>query len=108
MPQYAPRQSTSGFIIKSKKGLSIKVRVQTGASKSEVAGVVEGRLKIRLSARPHEGQANKALIELLSGVLNIRKTAVVIASGMKSRDKVIGIEGMDLATVEGALKKAVL
>ncbi|MFN5445054.1 MAG: DUF167 domain-containing protein, partial [bacterium] len=42
--------------------LRIAVHVQPNASRTEISGVVEGALKIRLHAPPVDGKANEALI----------------------------------------------
>lgn len=84
-------------------GVFIKVRVQPRSSKNQVEGVVNGAVKIRLNSPPVDGAANAALIELLSKLLNIRKSAISIANGEKSRDKRVFVEGASLAQVEEAL-----
>ena len=44
-----------------------------------------------LHARAHDGEANKALLELVSDEFKIPKTSIEIISGAKSRDKIIEI-----------------
>jgi len=51
-----------------------------------------------------EGEANRALIEFLSDVLHVRKSSLVIASGLKSRDKRVRVDGMDIEEVERAFE----
>ena len=74
-------------------GIRLEVRVQPRASKTEVAGVHEGRLKIRLAALPVDGAANVACSEFLADVLGVPKTAVSLASGQKAREKSFRIKG---------------
>jgi len=57
-------------------------------------------VKIRLTAPPVEGEANRALIEFLSGITGLRKSAFTISSGHKSRDKAVLAEGAVLSIVE--------
>jgi uncharacterized protein len=52
----------------------------------------EGRLKVYLTDPPVEGQANKALIEVLAGHWGVRKSRIRIIRGEKSRDKVVEVE----------------
>lgn len=74
--------------------LSFSVRVQPGASKDEITGVMQGALKVRLQAPPLENRANEALIELLARLLKRPKSAVKILSGHRSRSKRIEIHGV--------------
>jgi uncharacterized protein len=74
--------------------VSFAVRVQPRASRDEIAGVMEGAMKIRLSAPAIENQANVALIELLARVLKTPKSAVRIRSGEQSRTKRVEILGV--------------
>lgn len=68
--------------------VSFIARIVTRSGRSEVAGWDEnGRLKIRLAAAPVDDAANRELIKLLSGLLELRKSEVVIASGAHSRTK---------------------
>lgn len=68
----------------------IHVRVTPNAKKNEVKDEA-GRLKVYLTAKPVEGKANKALIDLLSDHFHVKKSAIRIVKGEKSRDKVIEI-----------------
>jgi uncharacterized protein (TIGR00251 family) len=79
------------------------VRAQPRASKDEVAGVMDGALKVRLRAPALEDRANEALCEFLAELLKRPKSAVRILSGHHSRSKrveVVGVtEGEVLALV---------
>jgi uncharacterized protein len=52
-------------------------------------------LKARVAAPPEDGKANKALLDLLARVLEVRRSDVRIASGAASRLKTIDILGRD-------------
>ena len=71
-----------------------QVRVRPRASKDEVAGEIDGALKVRLQAPAVEGRANEALIEFLAQLLKTPKSAVRILSGDRSRTKRIEIRGV--------------
>ena len=70
------------------------VRVQPRASKDEVAGEMDGALKIRLQAPAVEDRANEALIAFLAQLLKTPKSAVRILSGERSRTKRVEIRGV--------------
>ena len=72
----------------------LAVRVQPRANKDEIAGVIDGALKIRLHAPAQEDRANVALCEFLSHLLKTPKSAVRILSGERSRLKRIEIRGV--------------
>ena len=74
--------------------VAFAVRVQPRASKDEIAGVVEGALKIRLQAPAMEDRANIALCAFLAQVLKTPKSAVRILSGDRSRIKRVEIRGV--------------
>jgi uncharacterized protein len=69
-------------------------RVQPRASRDEIAGVLDGALKVRLQAPALEDRANVALCEYLARLLKTPKSAVRILSGDRSRIKRIEIHGV--------------
>ena len=81
------------------------VRVQPRASKDELAGEMNGALKIRLQAPAVENRANDALIEFLAELLKTPKSAVRILSGDRSRTKRIEIRGVTGQQVQALLPK---
>jgi uncharacterized protein (TIGR00251 family) len=86
------------------RGLSFDIRVIPGASKNEVAGIQDGALKVRLTAPPVEGKANRACVDFLAGLLGVRRSALAIASGEKSRKKTVSVEGITRGELEARLK----
>jgi uncharacterized protein (TIGR00251 family) len=79
---------------KSKKGVTIEVRVEPRSSKACISGVTGDVLKVKLTAPPVEGEANRQLIEVISEELGIAKRRINIVKGLKSKNKVVEIEGM--------------
>lgn len=53
----------------------------------------EAQLKVRVSAVPEDGKANKALVALLARTLRLPKSAITILSGETSRKKILRIDG---------------
>ena len=72
--------------------IAVSVQVHPGASREAVRLLTDGSLDVRLRARPIEGQANAGLVELLAERLGLRRRDVVIASGLRSRQKVVQLE----------------
>ena len=85
-------------------GVQFAVRVVPGASKNEAAGIQDDALKVRLTAPAVEGKANRACIEFLAGLLGVRRSALSIASGEKSRRKTVTVERMTRVELEERLK----
>ncbi len=75
-------------------GVTIECRVTPRASRNAIKGVREGVLEVSLGSPPVEGRANKALVEFLSRLLGVRKSAISIVGGERSRNKVVLIEGL--------------
>lgn len=73
--------------------LLVRLFVQPRASKNQLAGLHNDMLKIRLTAPPVEGQANKAVIAFLAKQLHLPKSAVTIKSGQQNREKQVIIAG---------------
>jgi uncharacterized protein (TIGR00251 family) len=71
--------------------LSLDLSVQPGASRSEVVGLRNGRLRVRIAAAPEDGKANSELQSWLSRLLGCPKKDIVIKTGEKSRLKTIGL-----------------
>jgi uncharacterized protein len=84
--------------------VSFGVRVQPRASRDEIAGVLDGALKVRLTAPALENRANEALVEFLSSVLKTSKSAVRIRSGEQSRTKRVEIFGVTRQEIERLLQ----
>jgi len=76
--------------------------VQPGAKRSEFAGEHGDRMKLRLAAPAVDGKANEALVEFLAGYFGVPKRNVRIASGLKSRQKRVIIDGAEWKTTSKA------
>jgi uncharacterized protein (TIGR00251 family) len=79
--------------------LRIAVHVQPNASRSEVAGEIDGALKIRLHAPPVDGKANEVLERFIAERLGLARRAVSVAHGHTSRHKLLALQ-TDLETDE--------
>ena len=66
------------------------VLVKPGSGKEEITKVDDG-LVIRTRKKAHDGEANTAVIKLLSQYFDVPKTRIVIKSGAKSKHKTIEI-----------------
>lgn len=76
----------------------LEVKVVPGASRDEVAGTMGAAVKIKLRAPPVDGKANEALVEFLAEKLGVPRRAVTLERGETSRQKLLRVDGLDLAT----------
>ena len=74
---------------KTSDGISLKLRVQPKASRNAFAGIHNGALKIKITAPPSDGAANKMCVAFLAKTLRLPKSSVQIVSGAASRNKTI-------------------
>jgi len=72
----------------------ISLRVYPNASRSEIVGFTEGVLRVKVSAPPSKGKANRELITFLSRLLRVGKGSVNIIKGHTTRNKVVAIDGL--------------
>ncbi|MBI5515657.1 MAG: DUF167 domain-containing protein [Deltaproteobacteria bacterium] len=79
-------------------GVRFGVRAQPRASRERVEGVVvidgEAVLKVALTAPPVEGEANRALVDLLAGVLGVPRRCVTLVQGARGRNKTVEVQGL--------------
>jgi len=66
-------------------------------------GEAEGVLRIRLTARPVEGAANRQCIKFLAKRLHIAKSRITILRGEHAREKVLYLEGIRRDDLRGVL-----
>jgi hypothetical protein len=77
-------------------GVRLHLLIQPRASVSEVTGLHDGRIRIRLAAPPVEGAANKALLKLLAKALGVPLTALTLTKGSSGRRKEVIVSGIPL------------
>ncbi len=75
-------------------GVRIQIKVQPRAAKNEIAGVTGDSVKVRLTAPPVEGEANKLLQKFLGEVFKCGAGNVKILKGLTSRKKLVEIKGI--------------
>ncbi len=58
-----------------------------------MAGVANGRLRIRVTAAPVDNAANRRMIAMLAKELGVAKSRVHLLAGASKRDKRVAVEG---------------
>jgi hypothetical protein len=73
------------------KEILLKVYLQPKASKNEIVGPYRDGIKVRVTAAPVEGSANKVLLRFLAKEFGVTPSSVEIVRGHRSREKLIRI-----------------
>jgi uncharacterized protein len=81
----------------------LTVKITSNAPRNQISGVVNGILRIKIAAPPDKGKANEEMVDFLSKNLRIRKNEIQILRGHTSRNKLIGIVGLDIDTITSRL-----
>lgn len=69
--------------------ISVKVKLKAKEEKCEKIG--ESNFAIFVKNAPIEGRANEAVVKILAKYFGVSKSQIKIISGLKSRQKIIGI-----------------
>jgi len=76
-----------------------KVKVVPGSSRTAVCGLLDDMVKIKISAAPEKGKANKCLLDFLAKQLGVKKNAVSIISGRTIAVKGVQVTGISTKTL---------
>ncbi len=82
-----------------KDGIILVLHISPNASKNEFIKTGDG-IKVKITALPVDGKANKALIEFLSKQFKIPKSSIEILKGQSSKDKTLLIRTFDEDVIE--------
>ena len=77
----------------------LAIKVVPGASRSEVAGWLGERLKLRINVVPEKGRANAAVEALMATSLGLAESQVRIVAGKTSARKTIEITGLQATDI---------
>jgi len=86
-------------VVTTPSGVRIDLRVIPRSPRTEIDGVRDGRLLLRVTAPPVDDAANDAVVETLARVLDVPKRSIRIVKGTTSRNKTVEVAGMSGAAV---------
>lgn len=75
--------------------LVVSLKISPNSSKNEIIKNDDGTIKVKITAPPVDGKANKCLIEFLSKTFRIPKTSIQILRGETSKEKTLLIKVFD-------------
>jgi len=78
--------------------LTVKI-VPGSSSPDKICGLLDGMLKIKISAPPEKGKANQCLVKFLAKTLGVNKNSIQIISGQTNPIKQIQISGTSIDSV---------
>jgi len=81
------------------ESILIRVKAVPGASRDSIAGLLGDRLKVRVSAAPEGGKANKAICKLIAKSLDLKAAQVDIHAGHTNPEKTIQINGCSIEQI---------
>ncbi|KAH6851404.1 hypothetical protein BKA58DRAFT_68069 [Alternaria rosae] len=76
------------------------VKPGVSAHREGIAAVSDDRIEICVAAQPKEGQANRAVREVIADALRVAKSDVQVIKGMKSREKTVAVWTSTKGTAE--------
>jgi uncharacterized protein len=79
------------------------VKIRPRAKTNAITGVVDGALKLAITAPPVDSKANQACIDFFAKLLKLPRSSVTIAAGLASRNKVIRVAGLSADDVRKRL-----
>ena len=88
-------------------GLEIALHVVPRARRTELDGRRGDALKVRVAAPPVEGAANRAVVAFFAELLGLSRSRLSLASGDRSRSKVLRIEGFGIEDLRERLPEAI-
>jgi len=83
-------------------GVVLPVKIVPASSRTAVCGLLDGMLKIKVSAPAEKGKANKSLLDFLAKEMGVKKNAISIISGQTNPIKQVQILEI---SVEAVLEK---
>jgi hypothetical protein len=84
-------------------GFALTVKVVPGSSRNRVAGEYGGGIKLTVTQPPEGGAANRAVIALLSELLEIPAASIRISRGQTSARKEVIITGLAAEAIASRL-----
>jgi len=85
------------------EGELLHVRVQPRASRDEIVGWQGTALRVRVTAAPHDGLANRAVTALLADALQVPASHIALIRGAAGRDKLFRVARLSVAEMQARL-----
>ena len=90
------------WLQEAKDGVVLTVKAVPRAAKSEIAGLDDEWLRVRIKAPPVDGKANEAIVKFFAAFFSVPKGNVSIISGDTARLKHVKISGVTAEKAKNA------
>ena len=90
-----------------KDGSLLTCRVLPSASRTEIAGLDGTAVRIKVTAAPVEGKANKAVADFLAKKFKLPKSRVKIVKGESGRQKTVLLAGLGAEETKKILRELI-
>ena len=84
-------------------GVVFIAKVVPGSSETTVSGLLDGMIKIRVSAAAEKGKANQCLVDFLAKKLGLRRAEISVIRGRSSPVKAVQVLGISAEVLEEKL-----
>lgn len=84
-------------------GVIFSAKIVPASSRTAIAGLLDGMVKIKVAAPPERGKANQLLLSFLAKQLGVKIKSLRIISGQSSPIKQIKIAGVSTETLQEKL-----
>jgi uncharacterized protein len=81
-------------------GFFIDVLVQPRASRGRLGPLRQDRLVVAVTSPPVDGAANRAVVDMVAGALDVARSQVEVVRGESSRRKTLRVRGASQAALE--------
>lgn len=85
--------------------VDVDVRVVPRASRDRIAGLLGDRLKLQVTSPPVEGEANRAVLELVARTAGLPVRAAALVAGQTGRSKTVRLSCEHPAEVAARLER---
>ena len=79
------------------------MKVVPGSSRTQLAGHLGDRLKVKVAAAPEKGKANQAVCELIADTLGLPHRNVTVLTGHSNPEKTLRVVGLTQSQLDARL-----
>ena len=103
-PMKRPKTKSSAAPARGGQGVAtLDLKVVPNASQNQIMGRLGEAIKIQVTNPPEDGDANRAVIQLLADVLGVKVYQITLVTGHYRPEKRVKIAGMDQSEVDAVM-----
>jgi uncharacterized protein len=86
--------------------IRLRLKIVPKASRDSISGWQGEVLKVRVTAAPERGKANRAVMALLASALAVSRRRIQLIAGTSSEYKTVAVEGLSESEARARLARA--